>query len=253
MRKLIPIGFRALVLCPMATVALVDHVSAQTQAPAGPRSLPGTDAPSTINRQFRNPDAVDWSKRFESESREVFNRREAIVKAIGLKPGMTVADIGAGTGLFTRLFADRVGPGGKVYAVDISPAFLAHIDAEAKRRDQPQIETLQGTQHSTNLPADSIDLAYLCDTYHHIEHPEHVLASIRRALRPGGRLVVIDFDRREGISTDFMLKHIRADKARFLAEIRAAGFEPVAVPASPRLAENFFAAFRKAENSGTTP
>jgi ubiquinone/menaquinone biosynthesis C-methylase UbiE len=253
MRKLMSILSRGLATFLVAVVVMVVHVGAQTRAPDRPRSLPGTDAPSTINRPFQNPDVPEWVQKFESESREVYTRRDAIVKAMGLKPGMAVADIGAGTGLFTRLFADRVGPEGKVFAVDISPPFLAHIASEAKKRGQSQVQTVQGTQDSSNLPADSIDVAFLCDTYHHIEHPGRVLASIRRALRPGGRLVVIDFDRREGISTDFVLKHIRADKARFLAEITAAGFEPVATAEAPRLAENFFAAFRKAERSDRTP
>jgi ubiquinone/menaquinone biosynthesis C-methylase UbiE len=247
------IRFRAIAPSLAMAVVLVAHAAAQTRAPERPRSLSGTDRPSEINKPFQAPEVSEWVKRFESESREVYTRREAIVEALGLKPGMAVADIGAGTGLFTRMFADRVGAGGKVFAVDISPAFLAHIAAEAKKRGQSHIKSVQGTQETTNLPPGSIDVAFLCDTYHHFEDPESALASIHRALRPGGRLVVVDFDRREGVSTDFVLKHIRAAKARFLAEIGAAGFVPLATPGAPKLAENFFAEFRKAERPGRTP
>ena len=120
---------------------------------------------------------------------------------LDLKPGMAVADIGAGTGLFTRLFADEVGTGGKVYAVDVSKDFLDYIAAEARRRGQPQIETIRGTQASTNLPAGSVDVAFLCDVYHHLENHEKILATIYQALRPRGLLVLVEFDRVEGKST----------------------------------------------------
>src|SRR5262249_10592709 len=106
------------------------------------------DQPSEINKPFQNPDVAAYIKRFESESREVYAQREAIVRALGLKRGMAVADIGAGTGLFTRLFADRVGSEGKVYAVDVSAPFLKHIAAEASKRGQTQIQTLPGTQET---------------------------------------------------------------------------------------------------------
>jgi ubiquinone/menaquinone biosynthesis C-methylase UbiE len=164
---------------------------------------------------------------------------------------MAVADIGAGTGLFTRPVADLVGPEGKVYAVDISKPFLEHIAREAKKRGQSQIHTIQGTQDTTNLPPGSVDVAFLCDVYHHLEQHPRVLASIHRALRPGGRLIVIEFDRREGVSSEFTLKHVRAGKAQFLAEITAAGFEPLETPDAPRFKENFFAAFRRGERPET--
>jgi ubiquinone/menaquinone biosynthesis C-methylase UbiE len=162
---------------------------------------------------------------------------------------MAVADIGAGTGLFTRLFAERVGRDGRVYAVDISPAFLAHIAAESKRLGQPQVKTIRGNQETTGLPADSIDLAFLCDVYHHLEHPSKTLATIHRALRPGGQLVVIDFDRVEGKSEPFVLKHVRASKSVFLAEIESAGFSRVDTPGVPALRDNFFARFRKLDKA----
>jgi predicted methyltransferase len=211
------------------------------------------DRPSEINTPFQNPNVAEYIKRFESEPREVYAQRTAIVQALGLKPGMAVADVGAGTGLFTRLIADRVGSEGTVYAVDISRPFLKHIAEEAQKRGQTQVQTVQGTQETTNLPPNSVDLAFICDVYHHLEQYERVLASIHQALRPGGRLVVIEFDRREGVSTEFVLKHVRDDKARFLAEIRAAGFEPIATPDPPRLKENFFSAFRRVDRPRNTP
>ena len=209
--------------------------------------------PSEINKPFQDPDVNEWAGRFESESREVYAQRLAIVKAMNVKAGVAVADVGAGTGLFTRLLADRVGPEGKVYAVDVSAPFLKHIADEARKRGQAQIETVRGTQESTNLAPGSIDVAFLCDTYHHLERHEPVLASIRRALRPGGRLVVVEFDRRAGVRSDFMMKHVRADKSQFLGEIRSAGFAAIETVGAPKLGENFFAEFRKTGPAGDTP
>jgi SAM-dependent methyltransferase len=242
-------------LVPILTAALVVAASsaAQTQAPAQPPPQPGTDPASDINKPFQNPDAGEWVKKFESESREVYAQRGAIVQAVGLVPGMAVADIGAGTGLFTLLFAERVGPNGKVYAVDVSPPFLKHIAELAKKRGLDQIQAVRGTQESINLPEGVVDLVFLSDTYHHLEKPDRTLASIHHALRFGGRLVVLEFDRRAGVSSDFVLKHVRADKAQFIAEIRAAGFEPIRTPEPPRLKENFFAEFRRVERSGSAP
>lgn len=210
------------------------------------RSCPGRPDPG-INTPFENPNVKEFIARFEDQSREVYAQREAIVRALGLKPGMAAADVGAGTGLFTRLIADQVGPKGRVYAVDIAPAFLNHIAAESKRRGQTQVATVRGTQDSTALRPDSIDLAFLCDTYHHLEHPAWVLASIHRALRPGGQLVVIDLNRVEGKSREFVLKHVRASQAVFCAEIEAAGFQRLDTPNAPALRENFFLRFRKVE------
>src|SRR5271166_5636048 len=202
-----------------------------------------------INAQFQKGSVEDFIKRFESNDREVFAKRHEIVKFLDLTPGMAVADIGAGTGLFTRLFADTVGPGGKVYAVDVSKSFLDHIAAGARMRGQPQIDTIRGTQETTSLPAGSVDVAFLCDVYHHLENHEKILASIHQALRPRGLLVLVEFDRVEGKSTTFVLNHIRASQAEFRIEIEGAGFQPLSISQALRLKENFIAKFQKTEKA----
>ena len=196
------------------------------------RPAPPTKTDSKINEPFKKPDVKEFIKKFESDDREVYAKRNEIVAALGLRPGMAVADVGAGTGLFTRLFAEKVGKTGRVYAVDIAPRFLTHIAAEAKKHGQSQVVTVLGSQLSTNLPRESVDLVFLCDVYHHLENPEKTLASIRQALKPDGRLVVIDFDRVEGRSAEFVLKHVRASQDVFRKEIEAAGFwfEPTKNP-----------------------
>jgi ubiquinone/menaquinone biosynthesis C-methylase UbiE len=198
-----------------------------------------------INAAFKKPIVKDYIKKFETESRDIYAHRHEIVAALELKPGMAVADVGAGTGLFTRLFAEKVGPKGKVYAVDIAEPFLKHIAAEAKKSGHQHVVTVLGAQDSTNLAAESVNLVFLSDVYHHLEEPEKLLASIRRALRPGGRLVVVEFDRVEGKSSEFVLKHVRAGKAVFRKEIEEAGFAVIPTREPPRLKENFFLRFEK--------
>jgi predicted methyltransferase len=124
-----------------------------------------------VNDPFRDPDAKEFAKTFEVESREVFAAREQILRACKLRPGMAVADIGAGTGLFTRLFAATVGPRGKVY-VDIAANFLAHIKKTCAEARLGNVEIVKCTDRSCELKEGSIDLAFVCDTYHHFEFPK---------------------------------------------------------------------------------
>ena len=197
-----------------------------------------------INEPFRNPDVTEWVKKFEGESRETFDKRDQVVAACGLKPGMAVADIGAGTGLYTRPFALAVGKMGTVYAVDISQKFLDHIKTSATNAGLTNVTTVLGGNESCHLPPASVDVIFLCDTYHHFEFPERMAASIFAALKPGGKLVVVDFVREPGQSSDWILGHVRAGKATVTREILAAGFgKPHEVTGV--LKENYFLVFEK--------
>lgn len=190
-----------------------------------------------INAPYRAPDAVrTWSRRFERDGREVHDHRGQIVAALGLRPGMAVADVGAGTGLFTLDFAAAVGPEGRVYAVDLIPAFLAHIRERAEAAGLRQVTLVQASERSAELPPASVDLIFMSDAYHHLEYPQHVLATLRAALRPGGSLWVIDFQR-EASSDRGMRRHVRAGKAQVLAELEQAGFE--LIEELPLLRENY--------------
>jgi len=154
----------------------------------------------------------------------VYVKRADIVAAAGVKPGMTVADIGAGTGLFTMLFADAVKPGGSVYAVDISPAFVEYIQETAQKRRVRNVTAVLTDGVELKLPDASVDLVYMSDVYHHFEHPAETLASIRRVLKPGGRLVVVDYERIPGVTPPARVEHVRVDKRGAIREIEAAGF-----------------------------
>lgn len=220
-------------------VLLVGFTAGCLQSEAGAK--PG------INKNFSGTVDVDkYVGIFEGESREIFKHRARILAALRLKPGMAVADIGAGTGFFSMMFAKEVGPDGKVYAVDIAEDFLKHIRAVAKQRGLANISTVRCSQDSAKLPPESIDLAFICDVYHHFEHPAGTMQSIHRALKPGGELVVIDFSRIEGVGSEWVLDHVRAGEEETTREIVAEGFEVVRdVPESSYLEENYMVRFRK--------
>jgi predicted methyltransferase len=201
-----------------------------------------------INDPFKDPDLPKFLKTFEGESREVYTHRKQIVAACKLRPGTAVADVGAGTGLFTRLFAARVGPKGKVYAVDIAPRFLAHIRKTCAAAGLKNVETVRCTQTSAELPPGSVDLVFICDTYHHFEFPFRTMASIHKALRPGGQVVVVDFERVPGKSSAWVLGHVRAGKEVVVKEIESCGFRLVGE--EKLLKENYLVRFVKVERAG---
>ncbi len=199
-----------------------------------------------INDKFLDPklNVEEWTKKFETESREIFHQREKIVAAAGLKPGMAMADIGAGTGLFTLHFAQAVGADGKVFAVEIAKNFLEHIKARASKASASNVQTILCTERSVELPESSIDLAFICDVYHHFEFPSASLVTLHKALKPGGTLVLIDFKRIPGETSDFIMGHVRAGQEVFEAEVLTAGFEKVD-EVKDLLKENYFVKFRR--------
>lgn len=200
-----------------------------------------------INDDFLT-DEVDlqrWVTTFESEAREIAVQKEAIVASMKLKKGQAVADVGSGTGLFLDPLADAVGVAGRVYALDISPDFIEALKKRVEQKGLEQVEVRLSKERSVELPSLSVDVAFVCDTYHHLEYPQHVLFSLFKAIRPMGLLYVVDFERIPGASRQWVLEHVRADKRTFIKEIEQAGFvfeEEVKVGG---LAENYFLRFRR--------
>ena len=167
-----------------------------------------------INQTFKEqPDM--FIKQFDFTNRDVRQQKE-ILDACGLKPGMDVADIGAGSGVHARLFAAQVLPAGKVYAVDIIQEFLDHIEATCKEKEITNVISVLGSATSCNLKPSSVDVVFSSDTYHHFEYPFKMMASIREALRPNGTFVIIDFKDKSS--------HVRADSKTVIEEISKSGF-----------------------------
>lgn len=216
----------------------------------GPKSEVVTAEPSVkpgINKDFLDPslDVSKFEERFEGESREIFSQRARIASLVGVREGLTIADVGAGTGLYTRMFAQKVGAAGRVYAVDIAKQFVEHIEADSKKRGLPNVTGVVCSERSVELPEASVDLVFVCDTYHHFEWPKQTMASIHHALKPGGELVVVDFIRIEGQSRAWILEHVRAGQDVVTQEIVSAGFEKVRDEETPFLRENYAMRFRR--------
>ncbi len=232
--------FRPIRQLPLLCVALAAcHASGAPVAAPEPSVRPG------VNERFLAPDldVEQFVETFEGESREIAARRPDLVAALDLEPGMSVADIGAGTGLFSGDFAAAVGPTGRVLAVEISPGFLTHLRTRFAGRQE--ITVVEGGERSVELEAGSVDLAWVCDTYHHFEFPRSTLASLHTAIAPGGRLVLVDFERIPGLTRQWLLDHVRAGKAVFRAEVEAAGFRFVAELEDLGLEENYFLVFER--------
>jgi ubiquinone/menaquinone biosynthesis C-methylase UbiE len=211
-------------------------------------SLPAqTGQTPAINEPYKvkQLDVQEWVQRFEVEGREAFDLRQEIVAAMNLRPGQVIADVGAGTGLFEPLLANEVGPQGKVYAIDIVPRFIEHIDNKAQRAGLSQIKTVLSTERSIGLPANSVDVAFACDAYHHFVYYDAMLASIRRALKPGGRLFIVDFDKESKTLSPSMAEHVGQTKGEFTRQITAAGFKFDEDLTLPQMKTNFMYRFVK--------
>jgi protein-L-isoaspartate O-methyltransferase len=133
---------------------------------------------------------AEWLERPERVEEE---RPELLLSALELKPGMAVADIGAGTGYYSWRMAQRVGAGGTVHAVDIQPEMIKLLERQMSQRGAANVKAVLGGLTDPGLPPASIDLALMVDVYHELEYPYEMLTAIVRALKPGGRLVFVEF------------------------------------------------------------
>jgi len=162
---------------------------------------------------------ADWLDRNEREMEE---HPEAALDAIGIKKGMVVADIGAGTGYFTLRLARRVGPTGKVYAVDVQPEMLRMLRQNASKAMLGNIETVLGTESDPKLPEHALDLILLVDVYHEFSQPQKMLRRMREELKPDGRLVLLEY-RKEDPNIPIKPEH-KMSVAEVRTEVEAEGF-----------------------------
>ncbi|RLA63825.1 MAG: SAM-dependent methyltransferase [Epsilonproteobacteria bacterium] len=176
------------------------------------------------NKKFQK-DLKQWVQIFENDERDVYKHRKQIVAALDLKKGEIVADIGAGTGAFLKLLHEKVTPLGKIYAVDISDEFVEHMKKRKERENLDNLIVVKGKTEATTLLENSIDVAFICNTYHHFGDFKEMLRDIKKVLKKNGRLFIVEFDKIPGKSRQWIIDHIRAEKKVFLNEIVSAGFK----------------------------
>jgi ubiquinone/menaquinone biosynthesis C-methylase UbiE len=147
-------------------------------------------APHTHQHSFA--DADKWKEVFDDPARDAWQKPHQVIEALVLEPTASVADIGAGTGYFAVRLAHMV-PKGRVYAIDTEPGMVKHLAARAKRDGLANLRAVAGRADDPRLPA-KVDLALLVDVYHHIEAREKYFSKLRRSLKAGGRVAIIDFN-----------------------------------------------------------
>jgi predicted methyltransferase len=133
---------------------------------------------------------ADWLTRPDRDAEEQPDR---VVRELGIQPGSTVADLGAGVGYFTWRLAGAVGETGKVIAVDIQPGMLERLKQNLAERDIHNVDAVLGAEDDPRLPAGQVDLVLLVDVYHELQEPELTMERVRQSLKPGGRVVLIEY------------------------------------------------------------
>ncbi|HEX9945472.1 MAG TPA: class I SAM-dependent methyltransferase [Thermoanaerobaculia bacterium] len=188
-----------------------------------PLPADGKRAPAP-KRQPANVMSFEGAAWLEREGRDQAEKPEIVLAAMELRGGMTVAEIGAGTGFFTRRLARAVGPRGKVYAVDIQPEMLNLLKQYAAREGIGNIVPVLGTDTDPRLPKRGIDRILLVDVYHEFQKPEAMLARIRDSLAPGGTVTLVEYRLEGDTASHINIKH-RMSVEQVLPEWSAAGFE----------------------------
>lgn len=139
-------------------------------------------------------DAQHWAKIFDDPARDEWQKPRLVIELLGLRPGNRVADLGAGTGYFTRQLAMAVGSRGRVYAVEIEPTLIEHIE---RRKDmetlREQLVTVLATPDNPKLPEGELDVVLVVNTWHHISDRTRYIERLKRSLKPDGRIVIIDW------------------------------------------------------------
>ena len=145
-----------------------------------------------------HPMLIDqYIARLEDPKRDDWQKPEAVLKALNLREGQVIADIGAGSGYFTLRLAHAVGEKGRVFAVDVEEGMVAHLQQRLATENIKNVHAMKVPLHDPLLIDGSLDVAFVCDVYHHIEERDGYLRKLRKALKPNGRVVIVDFYQKE--------------------------------------------------------
>lgn len=153
---------------------------------------------------------------------------EALVKAMSIRPGSVVADVGTGVGFMLPYLSQAVGPEGRVLAEDIFSDFLKTATEHSQREKLQNVTFIKGAENDPHLPEGGVDLILALDSYHHYNYPEQMLSGFHRALKPGGRLVIVEYHKNpDAMPGGQAMQHIRLDQAGLIREVEAGHFRLV--------------------------
>lgn len=173
----------------------------------------------------RMPNVMEYLDRLDRPERDQDQKPAQVVDALELKPGMHVADLGAGSGYFTRRFVEAVGETGKVYVIDVEPEALKYVEESLIRMHRRfEAEFILARPDNPKIPVESVDLIFVCDTYHHLEDRADYFRNVKTSLKPGGRIALIDFyhDERSG-DPGFPKRHL-VPREKVIEEMTTAGY-----------------------------
>lgn len=198
-----------------AALALAGGLSAQvaTQANSGYRTEQQREA---LGRVLANP------------SRDAVQRPRELIRTMGIEKGSTVADVGTGVGYMLPFLSQAVGPDGKVIAEDIFDDFLAAARERVQNQHLTNVTFVKGTTSDPNLPEGQLDTVLVLDVYHHFDYPAKMLAAIHKALKPGGKLIIVEYYKRpDAMPNGMAMTHIRLDMPDVIKEVEANHFHLV--------------------------
>ncbi len=177
----------------------------------------------TLHPQQRFDDIKKWVEVFEDPARAEWQQPEKVVQSLNLKTGNVIADIGAGTGYFTRLFAAAVGSQGKAIGLDIEPSMVEYMKEDALKRSMENYEARLIKPDGPGLTPQSVDVIFICNTYHHIKDRVNYLKRLSGALNENGRIVIVDFYKKPLPVGPRLLEH-KVSEVKVLKEFKAAGY-----------------------------
>lgn len=176
--------------------------------------------PTSMEEMHRlHADSKAYIASLEDPARDAYQKPHEVVTALGLKEGERVADIGAGAGYFSLRFARHVGASGRVYAIDISPDMILHLNRRVRDARLDNVRTVLALPDDPLLPDESVDRVFICDTWHHIENRASYIQRLRALLRPGGQIVIVDFQKKETpVGAPLAMRLAREDVVREFQE-----------------------------------